>query len=504
MGMKRKQWAICGLVFLMAIGASQTAYAGSINGNEQSVLSAANGRFERDGVVYAVKPEYISSLRSYLSQDDVDLTAEQAQSAISEIYANVKTGIESGYLVEIGKSVQPEETKPQKESSKENQKSKTVQPEKQAESQGAPIENDAMEESKPTEKVENEQKKKETIAPAISMLELVDKAPPQTYEYLYADTNAFVEKINMPFNVLWVFIGAAAAVIIITAVISLYKKLFTQHQNRKLRSIIKILLAAAITDLSFVLCLGSGLWFGAFQDNAILSRLAGTGYYNAIYDELQKDTSISFALLNIPDQVMNDSITYEKVVIAARQQVENDLSQGNYTADTSILIEPLKSDIKEYFNGQSITMTKESLQGLDLLMERLEGKYTALLKWPFGLWWSQARADFVKAVTGAMVIALFLLTGAQTLLVFVHHYKYRGLLLGAKAFMAGGVLALILYFVVGLMVMRTWNPINPDYMNSFFQMYGSVIWKSGTLVCGLWVLLGLIELVIGKAWKEGG
>ena len=499
MGMRRKKWAICGFVLLMTIGASQTAYAGSINGNEQSVLSAANGRFERDGVIYAVKPEYINSLRGYLSQNDVDLTAEQTQSAISEIYSNVKTGIESGYLVEVGKSTQAEETNPQKESSKADHKNKVVQ----AETQDVPIENETLVETESTTKVEGEQKKKETIAPAISMLELVDKAPPQTYEYLYSDTSAFVKTINIPYNVLWMFTGVAAAVIIITTVIALYNQLLTQHQNRRLRNVIKILLTAAIADLTFVLCIGSGLWFGAFQDNAILSRLSGTGYYNAIYDELQKDTSISFALLNIPNQVMDTSITYEKVVIAARQQVENDLSQGNYKADTSVLIEPLKADIQEYFKGQSITMTKEALEGLNLLMERLDGKYTALLKWPFGLWWSQARASFAKAVTGTMAIALLLLTGAQVLLVCIHHYKYRGLLLGAKALMAGGILGFLLYFVVGFAAIRTWNPIEPDYMNSFFKMYGSVIWKSGALVCGLVVLLGLIELVIGKAWKEG-
>lgn len=503
MGMRRKKWAIFGLVILMTIGASQTAYAGSINGNEQSVLSAANGRFESDGVIYAVKPEYISSLRSYLSQDDVDLTAEQAQSAISEIYANVKTGIESGYLVEIGKSAQTEETNPQKNPSKADQKNKVAQPEILAETQEALIEDETLAEAETTTKTEEEQKKNETIAPAISMLELVDKAPPQAYEYLYADTSAFVKNINIPYNALWILIGLAAAVIIITAVIALYKQLLTQHQNRRLRSIIKVLLTAAITDLTFVLCLGSGLWFGAFQDNAILSRLAGTGYYNAIYDELQKDTSISFALLNIPNQVMDNSITYEKVVIAARQQVENDLSQGNYKADTSILVEPLKVDIQEYFKGQSITMTKEALEGLDLLMERLEGKYTALLKWPFGQWWSQARESFAKSVSASMAIALLLLAGAQVLLVFIHHYKYRGLLLGAKALMFGGVLGFVLYFAVGFAVIRTWNPIKPDYMNSFFKMYGSVIWRSGALVCGLVVLLGLIELVIGKAWKEG-
>ncbi len=50
-----------------------------------------------------VRQEYINSAISYLQQDDVDLTAEQAQSVISEIYSNVQTGVDSGYLEASGR-----------------------------------------------------------------------------------------------------------------------------------------------------------------------------------------------------------------------------------------------------------------------------------------------------------------------------------------------------------------------------------------------------------------
>ena len=83
--------------FLIVIFFCIPAYAGSINGNEQSIVSVINGQFEQDGVIYKVRQEYINSAISYLQQDDVDLTAEQAQSVISEIYSNVQTGVDSGY-----------------------------------------------------------------------------------------------------------------------------------------------------------------------------------------------------------------------------------------------------------------------------------------------------------------------------------------------------------------------------------------------------------------------
>ena len=40
---------------------------------------------------------------NYLRQDDIDLMPEDVQMVIGEIYANVQTGVESGYLVEVGR-----------------------------------------------------------------------------------------------------------------------------------------------------------------------------------------------------------------------------------------------------------------------------------------------------------------------------------------------------------------------------------------------------------------
>ena len=91
-------------IFLMVTLFCTPAYAGSINGNEQSIVSVINGQFEQDGVIYKVRQEYINSAMGYLQQDDVDLTAEQAQSVISEIYSNVQTGVDSGYLEAIGQT----------------------------------------------------------------------------------------------------------------------------------------------------------------------------------------------------------------------------------------------------------------------------------------------------------------------------------------------------------------------------------------------------------------
>lgn len=514
-----KRWIIGGIALIISAGIAQIAYAGSVNANEQSVISAVSGQFEKDGIIYAVKPEYINSVTNYLAQDDVELTAEQAQAAISEIYANVQTGVESGYLVEVGRTTAPEAEpsqppsegkagqqesstptkKPEKQKSEESQK----EPETAGiqESEGSKAESEG--ESGTLQQENKKEPETEKSSSVISILELVDKAPPQTYEYLNKDTDARMQQLKVRYGAMWGCVAVAAFSIAMVLVVSIHKKLLISHSHRNLRRILKYILTAAIAALSLILCLVGGAWFGAFQKNAILSKLADTGYYTFVHNELKKDTSISFSLLNIPNSVMDQSLTYEKVVIAARQQVENDLNKGIYKADTSILIEPLKADIEEYLKGQSVTMTKEAEAGLVLLMDRLDEKYTALLKWPFVSWWSQLKADYTKTAVLILPISLLLMAAAQGILVFLHHYKYRGFSLGAKGLMLGSILGFLVFTGSNMVISARWGEVNPPYMNSFFEIYKSGIWRAGAVTCGIGVLLACMVLAAVKAWKEG-
>lgn len=98
--------------------------AGDINGNEASVISAANGTFSYDGKEYKALGSALGALQDKLASDGVDLTAEQAAEAIARMNASVGQGVSEGYLynvatgeVETG-SGQPGADKPQDDSTK--------------------------------------------------------------------------------------------------------------------------------------------------------------------------------------------------------------------------------------------------------------------------------------------------------------------------------------------------------------------------------------------------
>ena len=89
-------------IFASALFLSNDAIAsGGINSNEIRVLSVAQGTFEYEGETYTARQNYVSQLRQYLSREDINLTAAQADKAINGIYSNVQLGVQKFEITEI-------------------------------------------------------------------------------------------------------------------------------------------------------------------------------------------------------------------------------------------------------------------------------------------------------------------------------------------------------------------------------------------------------------------
>ena len=96
----RKILAVIGFILLFTIK-QQVVYAGTLNEYETEVIRAARGQFESRGITYQVDSVYVDELIRYLMQDDIDITAEQRDKAISIMFDNVEQGVEVGYLIPV-------------------------------------------------------------------------------------------------------------------------------------------------------------------------------------------------------------------------------------------------------------------------------------------------------------------------------------------------------------------------------------------------------------------
>lgn len=105
--MKKKYLALIMTMMAAFLMPKATAMAGDINGAEQGILDALSNTYEYDGGYYKVTDGYIAQVSDYLCKDEVNLTSEEASGYLAQFYANIGTGIASGYMVKVGDVEQP-------------------------------------------------------------------------------------------------------------------------------------------------------------------------------------------------------------------------------------------------------------------------------------------------------------------------------------------------------------------------------------------------------------
>ena len=92
-----------GAAFALCFGflAKVPAYAGDINAAEQMIIDFYNGTFTYDGKTYVATEEAKASVYAKLAEDGVDLTDQEARTAIRQASAQVGDGVKQGYLTEV-------------------------------------------------------------------------------------------------------------------------------------------------------------------------------------------------------------------------------------------------------------------------------------------------------------------------------------------------------------------------------------------------------------------
>ena len=399
----RNYLKICIFMFvILGIGALYPkiiSFAGTINSEESRVIAAASGTFSYDGKTYRADQAYINSLTSYLSGDDVDLTAAQADKAISKIYSSVADGVARGYLYEISSTPQEEATTETSEEvtteTSDNQEKTTTQ-----ETTASERENDSNDKNSSAEKEETVPQ--DEISEAAEITKKLEQRPSKED----ADVSVEMEKESVTFTtkgkgpirfskteqmipqkVILIIDGIAVVLLGITIIccgILIITKcmVFKKHGSRKARPghskrrKIRHYTRAVLTVTTAVCLIGilllSGIRIGLFDKNAIMQNMQSSGYFRYAYSEY---------LLDMADELysnykdgdsdianLNDVKSYEEYLFTIKQNSVKVL-EGN----TDILIPDsnvtpyiynLKTSYNELFSVAGIIIILNILLGI--------------------------------------------------------------------------------------------------------------------------------------------
>lgn len=472
------------LVMCMAIISPKAiAHAGNINAHEARVISAASGTFTYEGKQYKAGSSYLNSLVSYLSGDDVDLTAEQADEAISMMYANVAQGVAEGYIYEVGTG---EDATTEEATTEDDWADAEVEDDEEADDKKKDSEEQTTESAKQqTEKELNvwdamsnptENKKKLEERPekddATAALQLESEGIVVTtkdHEEISIAKDKPIISDSM-ILVMAILSGVILAITVICGVILFAKKCmsFKKAKGRKARpghskrrkirrytrGVLTITTAISVTGIALLL----GLYVSLFNNDAIMQNMQSSGYFRYAYSQYIAEQA----------QALVDGLKD---------------SESTETADASEL---------QTYDEYLFTIKQSSLKVLDgdmniIIPDSNVAPYIYNLKQCFV-------EIFVKA--GISLIASAIL--GILLMVFMDQRRERGVKHTAVSILiASGVMAVL------TLIMLVYKPytllyIEPDYLYLFLMECVKRCVSALTSITAFCVVLGMLLVGVYK------
>lgn len=320
------------LILLCGFVPKKIAFAGDINADEARVISAASGTFTYNGKTYRAGSAYINQLIGYLSSDDVDLTAREADQAISEMYASIQQGVEEGYLYEVEEeptstentsdenvteevstdedtqenrteeiSTGEEETKGVSEKDSDDDYTDAEGESDDKKTEDANIWSSVSEQTTMKKKLEKRPEKKEAAA-AVQMDEdkIVVSVKDNREIYISKNGEVLSEKallgINVAATIIFVITLICAGILLATKCMSFRipksRRARPGHsKRRKIRRHIRNLLT--ITTLLSLIGVFTflGIYISLFNENAIMQNMQSSGYFRYAYSEYISEKS---------------------------------------------------------------------------------------------------------------------------------------------------------------------------------------------------------------------
>ena len=383
-------------------------FAGEINGNEARVISAASGTFSYEGKTYRAGSAYINSLTSYLSADDVDLTAAQADEAISTMYASIGEGVAQGYLYEVGGEGSEEEASTQEKDEKKDKKAEDSEEkdkdETEANSDGQSSGNvevwDTM--ADPTENKmklkERPDKEKAEVSVEMNKDSIVVQADGKKSIQISRDEQIIPASF---FRIAFLTAAILFAVTIICGIILFATKCMTfkkrkdrrarpgHSKRRKIRHNVRNVLTVTTGISLIVVFVLLGLYVNLFDKDAIMQNMQSSGYFRYAYSEYISDLVKDFDFEKLAEEktMQADIQTYEDYLFTIKKN-SLDVLDGNMNSvipDSNVApyIYNLKQEYMKLFRESGIFMIANVLLGIILMifmdLQRERGiKHTAV------------------------------------------------------------------------------------------------------------------------------
>ena len=458
-------------------------YAGDINGNEASVIAVASGTFTYNGKVYKAYDSYVNQLYSYMAQDGVDLTAEQAARAISYIYSNVQAGVNSGYVYEV--TEQEENNVDVEEAVQEmEEQEQQAQEEKYEEAKSQAQEASDKEVEEMFQQIEEDQKERQNSGSSKPSATESDATVVIQKDEIVVTTDdkewsvKRTERI-VPESITTALIVISAAILVIDVVIAMvlifakcmrfgdehsHRKIKSGHRKRrKIRKVCRRILIFTTAVGLFIVFMIVGISVGVFSNNHLSNSIQSSGYFRYAYTQYVKNAVAEAGAADDKNSVDGsaDKKSDDKTNGTDKNSANSTTNKNDSTAKDST--DDLES--MDISNVNIMTYDEFLVQEKQALSNMKESELTKEIS--IVPYISQLRKDLREPLLIAVIIIGVAYMLSMILNLFMDMKRDRGI----KALAVSDIIAtlILLVVVVAIWIWYTTSKlfIEPDYLFNF-------------------------------------
>ncbi len=511
---------------------SKKAEAGSINGNEASVISAAKSTFEYKGRNYVAKSSYIAQLEAKLSSDDVDLTSEQASEAIGTMYANVATGVEEGYLTEVGSSSSGSNADNTDDSNKKDDKDSKDSKDKKDSKDNKDNKDDADSEDNESVELPSESPKSDlngledemkVIDNNVNELdisgdnyEFVGSVPITTaavgnkfkinLDKAAASLKLMEQSSDKDINSYFKknFIKGILPVALVVFLLCIIATIIFIVINREydIKKIIKQVIGYLITTIGAAIILSSlFINYGFMYSDNFVNKVASTGYYNNVFDTLHDNIDEMLEEAGFEKGDLDAVINERQVYLAGKLNLEAEFNKSR-TKDFLNVKNSMYEVLSHKIADNGYLFNQETADKTNNLSGMIQSVYRDSLKFGYAKELIKLNKAYSKKLNIALIIGCVVFLLGISILFLTQKYFHRVSRLTGFAFLSVGFATLMgaLYYIVFLK--GSGVNISPKLYQNFFVNYATSnsYFLASLGVVALFVGVGLIGVT--KMLKE--
>ncbi len=445
---------------------ASVACAAGINANEQRVLSEVSKPFSYNGKTYLVKSQNIAEGRSMLSDEDIDLTAAEANECISRFRQSYEELVSEGYCEEQAGSEQTEPDIQASPARKHSKQEAAINKEYLKQMLGSPGKEKA--EKKPA--VEGETEVRASLAQAspapTADVWLENDTTEEVMEFDSQDiSNAVGRQLTISYDKkelkisgkeekeeidrytkqglrIWKIIFLILSVFTGIVMVSMLGciGMMNRHRRRKrgVKKVFAVLAGICVTGWFSFLLIACGLFFGVYSKSGIHRQLMESDYFTGVAQMVQTQTVERLMHKEYDRAIAEEVFHLSNIYIEEKQYIDDVLSGRK---DASVSVEKIHSLLEEKLRQEDSAADAE-------LVASIETDYKNILHFELGkrlriskeawLPWFYLTAAAGVAVSAFLAVLVWIMYGHWYKVAQVHG---SGLFVASLAVTAAAVAA---------------------------------------------------------------